>query len=198
MLGKIALLLCLVPALAQQLCGSDARNALKVRLSIKTALGKDAYNWDENEMFFFRSTLAYAMRKQVDGIKFQVSNIVVCEETPRVSFWFVVTWPSNATTTVGSQTVEKAVRNARNRFNHAFLLTSATLEFIGIRPTLTSPASYSVTPWLIVFGVVISLICLTLATLFICSLRNKGFGKPSLVDMEGKSDPVDFAGFTKM
>ncbi|XP_058494692.1 collectrin [Solea solea] len=158
MLEKIFLLLCFSSALANQLCKPDASDGYKVRISLKTALGDDAYVWNENEMFFFRSTLAFAMRTHVSGQRFEVSNIVVCNETPRVSFWFVVTQPQNLSQLIDKEHVEEAIRKSRSRINSAFLLTDNTLEFIGIQPTLAAPVEPVTPPWLIVFGVVMGAI----------------------------------------
>ncbi|KAM7011914.1 collectrin [Tautogolabrus adspersus] len=169
MLEKILILLCLSSAAAGQLCKPDASDGYKVRLSIRTALGDQAYMWDKKEMFLFRSTMAYAMRGQFNGQEFDcetnelfivlwnfpsVSNIIVCEETPRVSFWFVVTSPLNTSNLVDKKNVEEAVRKHRNRINSAFLLTDETLEFDGIPRTLEAPFTPDTPPWLIVFGVV--------------------------------------------
>ncbi|TMS20541.1 Collectrin [Larimichthys crocea] len=154
MLEKILLLFCLSSALAENLCRPDASNGYKVRLSIKRALGDEAYVWNQDEMFLFRATLAFAMRNHLSGQDFQVSNILVCDETPRVSFWFIVTSPLDATRPVGKEDVEEAIRKSRSRINSAFLLTDQTLEFIGIIPTLAAPVSPDTPPWLIVFGVV--------------------------------------------
>ncbi|KAG8137336.1 hypothetical protein E2320_004589 [Naja naja] len=46
-----------------------AKDAIKVRISLKTALGEDAYTWDESEMYLFKSTIAYAMQKYFSEIK---------------------------------------------------------------------------------------------------------------------------------
>lgn len=158
MLGKILFLLCLSPALANNLCAPYSPNGFQVRLSIKTALGDQAYEWNENEMFFFRATLAFAMRNQLSDEEFDVSNILVCNETPRVSFWFVVTRPSNIATLVEKRYIDAAIRQSRNRINSAFLLTDKTLEFLGIVPTMSSPVNPATAPWLIVFGVVMGIV----------------------------------------
>ncbi|KAK2835902.1 hypothetical protein Q5P01_016386 [Channa striata] len=169
MLETIFFLLCLSSALAEQLCKPDASDGYKVRLSIRTALGKEAYDWNENEMFLFRATLAFAMRNHISGHKFEVSNIIVCDETPRVSFWFVVAYP-NISNLVDKGLVEEAVRNSRHRINSAFLLTDKTLEFIGIPPTLAAPVNPATPPWLIVFGVVIGLVGAGIIILLVSSL----------------------------
>lgn len=40
----------------------------------------------------------------------RVSNIIVCNETPRVSFWFVVTSPGSASVLMDKDSVEEAIR----------------------------------------------------------------------------------------
>ncbi|XP_071343145.1 collectrin isoform X2 [Trachinotus anak] len=170
MLEKIIFLLCSLSALSEQLCAPDASDGYKVRLSIKTALGDQAYVWNKNEMFLFRATLAFAMRNQISGQDFEVSNIVVCDETPRVSFWFVVTLPANSSLLVDKEKVEEAVRKSRNRINSAFLLTDKTLEFIGIPPTLAAPVKPDTPPWLIVFGVVMGVVGAGIVFLLVSSV----------------------------
>ncbi|KAM8874340.1 collectrin isoform 2-T2 [Spinachia spinachia] len=169
----VLVLLCLSSAVAQQLCRPGAPGGYKVRLSINTALGAQAYVWNENEMFLFRATLAFAMRTHLRGEQYDVSNIVVCNETPRVSFWFVVTSPLDATRPVDATVVEEAVRKSRNRINSAFLLTDKTLEFISIAPTLASPVRPDPPPWLIVFGVVMGAVGAGIVVLLVSSLVQK-------------------------
>ncbi|XP_054459046.1 collectrin [Anoplopoma fimbria] len=173
MLEQIFVLLCLSSALAQQLCTPDASDGYKVRLSIKTALGDEAYVWNKNEMFLFRATLAFAMGAHFTGQEYAVSNIVVCNETPRVSFWFVVTSPANTSLLISKPDVEEAVRKSRRRINSAFLLTDKTLEFIGIPPILEAPMEPDTPQWLIVFGVVMGAVCAGIIVLLVYSLVQK-------------------------
>lgn len=154
MLDKIFFLLCLASALADERCMPGTPHGFQVRLSIKTALEDEAYVWNEDEMFFFRATLAFAMRNHMTEQQFDVSNIVVCNETERVSFWFIVTSPLDTSQLIDQENVEAAIRLSRNRINNAFLLTDKTLEFVGILPTLATPYVHPTPPWLIVFGVV--------------------------------------------
>ncbi|XP_008333700.1 collectrin [Cynoglossus semilaevis] len=160
----------ILSACAEELCKPDASNGYKVRLSLKTALGDDAYTWNKNEMFLFQSTLAFAMRTSHTGQSYEISNIVVCNETDRVSFWFVVTSPGNPTELVENYIVEEAIRKSRHRINSAFLLTDKTLEFVGILPTLATPVSYDTPPWLIVFGVLMGIIVAGIIVLLASSI----------------------------
>ncbi|CAN9500238.1 unnamed protein product [Ophioblennius macclurei] len=198
MLGKICLLIIWSSALAEQLCSKGTPHGYKVRLSLRSALGEEAYDWNENEMFFFRSTVAYAMRKHL-GQTFEVSNVVVCEETPRVSFWFVVTFPGETSITVDRRMVGRAIRESRGRFNSAFLLSDQTLEFIDLWPTLQAPVTYDLQPWLVVFAVVISLVGGGIGMLLLCTwIRRKSNQKQMLLDPEAKVEGLDNAGFTQM
>ncbi|XP_041115056.1 collectrin-like isoform X2 [Polyodon spathula] len=74
MLAKVLLALSLVPALALALCQPDGQDAYNVRLSIKTALGANAYEWSESEQFLFRATLAFAMRQYTGQETFKLSR----------------------------------------------------------------------------------------------------------------------------
>ncbi|KAL1022552.1 hypothetical protein UPYG_G00029190 [Umbra pygmaea] len=181
MLGKILVVLSLAgaPALSHALCQSDS--GYKVRISIKTALGDQAYDWNESEMFLFQSSLAYAMRIYSGTQPYNVDNIIVCNETPRVSFWFVVTSPKNTTELIPREEVEMAVRKSRHRINNAFLLSDRTLEFVGIHPTLVAPVVPDTPPWLIVFGVVIGAVFVGIIALLVTSVlqkRKKDKGPP--------------------
>ena len=57
------LLFLLATAIHAELCQPDAKNAFKMRLSIKTALEDKAYAWDANEEYLFRAMIAFSMRK---------------------------------------------------------------------------------------------------------------------------------------
>ncbi|XP_034036450.1 collectrin [Thalassophryne amazonica] len=159
MLMKILFLLSVASTLAQPVCVPDKTVGCQVRLSIVTALGDQAYPWTPNEMNLFRALLAFSMNRHFNVFDYSIDNILVCNETVRVSFWFVVTLPENNQQLVSLADVEDAVRFSRNRINSAFLLTDETLEFVGIPPTLAPPVTYDTPPWLIVFGVVMG--CVT-------------------------------------
>ncbi|XP_010870422.1 collectrin [Esox lucius] len=191
MFGRILVVLCLagLPALAQNICQPGSANAYKVRISIKTALKDQAYDWNENEMFFFRASLAFAMRTYSAIETYNVDNIIVCNETQRVSFWFVVTSPSNPTVLISKADVEKAVRMSRRRINNAFLLTDKTLEFIDINPTMVAPAIPATPPWLIVFGVVIGAVFTGMIALLISTVLQKR--KKAKEMTEDKQDEED-------
>ncbi|XP_030583938.1 collectrin isoform X2 [Archocentrus centrarchus] len=181
MLGKLSLfLLSLSFSVAEELCKPGAAEGYKVRLSIKTALGDQAYPWTQNEMFLFRATLAFVMRNHTGG-EFGVSDIHVCGETARVSFWFVATWP-NTTDLVDQGVVESAVRKMRNRINGAFLLTDQTLEFDGVLPTLAAPVPPDTPPWLIVFGVVMGAVSAGIIILLMYPLVHKKWKKNKKTD----------------
>uniref|UniRef100_A0A3P9L7Y6 Si:dkey-194e6.1 n=1 Tax=Oryzias latipes TaxID=8090 RepID=A0A3P9L7Y6_ORYLA len=187
MLERVILLLCVLPVLAAQNCKPNAPEGHKVRLSIKTALGDEAYDWNENELFLFQSTMAYAMRR-LKGQQFTVSNIVVCNETPRVSFWFVVTSPQDPSQLVPKGEVEEAVRKSRNRINQAFMLSDSTLEFIGILPTLAAPVEPPTPTWLIVFGVVMGLVVAGIFILLVLSSVQKKRKKNKIADEEEEDE----------
>ncbi|XP_069730781.1 angiotensin-converting enzyme 2 [Phaenicophaeus curvirostris] len=153
-------------------------DAIKVRISLKSALGDQAYEWDENELFLFRSSVAYAMRKYFAEVKqqqvnFQVTDIHVEEQTQRISFYITVSMPGNISDIVPKADVENAIRMSRGRINEAFRLDDNTLEFVGILPTLATPYEPPVTIWLIIFGVVIGLVVIGVIVLIITGQRNR-------------------------
>uniref|UniRef100_A0A8C8VNS9 Angiotensin-converting enzyme n=1 Tax=Pelusios castaneus TaxID=367368 RepID=A0A8C8VNS9_9SAUR len=155
-----------------------ANNAIKVRISLKSALGDNAYKWDENELYLFQSSVAYAMRKYFSAdknqtVNFQIADIHTWSETQRISFYFVVRMPGNATDIVPKTDVEAAIRKSRGRINEVFKLDDNTLEFEGILPTLVPPYEPPVTVWLIVFGVVIGAVVLGVIVLLITGQRDR-------------------------
>ncbi|KAI7794529.1 collectrin [Triplophysa rosa] len=172
MITRILLLIFLPSVIARDLC-KDGKDGYKVRLSIKTALGDEAYEWNESEMFLFRSSLAFAMRKYTQRETFDISNILVCNETKRVSFVFVVTSPNDSTKLIPKDHVASAVRQHKHRINSAFLLSDGTLEFVGIPPTLAAPITYSTQPWLIVFGVVIGAVAVGIVSLLMSTMTRR-------------------------
>ncbi|XP_069801032.1 collectrin [Dendropsophus ebraccatus] len=155
-----------------ELCGPDAPGAFKVRFNIKKALGDKAYPWNDDEEFLFKAVMVFAMRAHVDNT-IQLSNILICNVTPRVSFWFVVTSPSNSSEPVQSTQVKNAIRHERNRINSAFLLDDRTLEFLAIPPTMAPEAASSSKSWMIVFGVVVGLLGVATILLVVSGIRNK-------------------------
>ncbi|XP_077891228.1 collectrin isoform X4 [Ictidomys tridecemlineatus] len=87
----------------------DAENAFKVRLSIRRALGDKAYVWDTNEEYLFRAMVAFSMRKVPNRETTEISHVLLCNVTQRVSFWFVVTDPSK-NHTLPAVEVQSAIR----------------------------------------------------------------------------------------
>uniref|UniRef100_A0A493SYV4 Collectrin, amino acid transport regulator n=1 Tax=Anas platyrhynchos platyrhynchos TaxID=8840 RepID=A0A493SYV4_ANAPP len=156
-----------------ELCKPDAQNAFKVRLSIKAALGDNAYAWDTNEEYLFKAMVAFTMRRYSSKTTTQISNVLLCNVTDRVSFWFVVTDSTKNTTTVPGSEVEAAIRMNRNRINNAFLLSDKTLQFLKIPSTLAPPVEPSTPAWLIVFGVVLCLIVAGIVFLVVAGIQQR-------------------------
>ncbi|XP_069746369.1 angiotensin-converting enzyme 2 isoform X2 [Narcine bancroftii] len=154
------------------------KDSFKVRISLKAALGEDAYTWDSSENYFFQSTVAFSMRKfweenKGELLNFVAENVKLFQETKRISFYFYVVHPINNTMIIPKSEVEQAIRQNRNRFNNAFLLNDETLEFVGIPLTLAPKSEPPVTVWLIVFGVIISLVCIALIILIVDGYRSR-------------------------
>ncbi|NWQ92387.1 ACE2 enzyme, partial [Burhinus bistriatus] len=153
-------------------------NAIKVIISLKSALGDQAYEWDESELFLFKSSIAYAMRKyfavmKQQEVNFQIADIHVKKQTQRISFYLTVSMPGNTSDIVPKTDVENAIRMSRGRINEAFRLDDNTLDFEGIYPTLATPYEPPVTIWLIIFGVVISLVVIGIIVLIITGQRDR-------------------------
>ncbi|XP_043928726.1 angiotensin-converting enzyme 2 [Protopterus annectens] len=172
-------------------------DAIKVRISLLAAMGDKAYQWDESEMFYFKSTVAYAMRKYFKESKNQVLNfeaddIQTYKEMPRISFFFVVLNPGS-TTIIPKADVEQAIRGYRHRFNNAFSLTDNTLEFLGIESTLAPAPEPPVTVWLILFGVVMGIVVVGLLALNIQGARTRRKKKASAAETteEKSSNPYE-------
>ncbi|KAH0624711.1 hypothetical protein JD844_032438 [Phrynosoma platyrhinos] len=151
-------------------------NAIKVRISLKTALGDNAYEWDDNEMYLFKCTIAYAMRTYFlkikhETVEFRSTDVHVGYVTSRISFYFTVSMPNNVSNLVPKAEVEEAISISRGRINEAFRLDDQTLEFIGINPTLSPP--YESSAWLIVFAVVAGLVVIGFITLIILGVRDR-------------------------
>ncbi|XP_041439220.1 collectrin-like [Xenopus laevis] len=123
------------------------------------------YSWNTDEEYLFKAMMAFVMRIYTKNNTFQISNIVLCNSTERVAFWFVVTSPSNESDPLSYSVVEAAVRNERNQINSAFLLHDKTLEFVQIPPTL-APVSQA----LIVFGVVVCVVAVAIAYLVVSGI----------------------------
>uniref|UniRef100_A0A8D0KQG3 Collectrin-like domain-containing protein n=1 Tax=Strix occidentalis caurina TaxID=311401 RepID=A0A8D0KQG3_STROC len=108
-----------------------------------------------------------------------ISNVLLCNVTDRVSFWFVVTDSSKNVTTVPGSEVEAAIRLNRNRINSAFLLSDKTLQFLKITSTLSPPVEPSTPVWLIVFGVVLCLIVAGIVFLVVAGIQQRKKNKES-------------------
>ncbi|NXV31917.1 ACE2 enzyme, partial [Rissa tridactyla] len=153
-------------------------NAIKVRISLKSALGDEAYKWDESELFLFKSSIAYAMRKYFAKMKgqevnFETTDVHAEQQTQRISFYLTVSMPGNISDIVPKTDVEGAIRMSRGRINEAFRLDDNTLEFVDILPTLAAPYEPPVTIWLIIFGVVIGTVVIGVIVLIITGQRDR-------------------------
>uniref|UniRef100_A0A4X2M679 Angiotensin-converting enzyme n=1 Tax=Vombatus ursinus TaxID=29139 RepID=A0A4X2M679_VOMUR len=151
--------------------------SIKVRISLKSALGENAYDWNENEMYLFQAVIAFAMRqyffqKKKETIPFRDENVKVFDLKPRISFYFFVTAPPNGSH-VPREDVEEAIRHSRGRINDAFRLNDNSLEFVGIPTTLAPPSEPPVTAWLIAFGVVMGMVMIGILFLIYTGIRDR-------------------------
>ncbi|XP_036295446.1 collectrin isoform X1 [Pipistrellus kuhlii] len=184
------LLFFLVTAIHGELCQPDAENAFKVRLSIRTALGDKAYAWDTNEEYLFKAMVAFSMRKVPNRETTEISHVLLCNITRRVSFWFVVTDPTK-TYTLPADEIQSAIRMNKNRINNAFSLNDQTLEFLKIPSTLAPPTDPSVPVWIIIFGVVFCIVIVAITLLVLSGIRQrrrKNKGPSEVDDTEDKSE----------
>uniref|UniRef100_A0A8I3WC46 Collectrin, amino acid transport regulator n=1 Tax=Callithrix jacchus TaxID=9483 RepID=A0A8I3WC46_CALJA len=156
----------------QQGTPTRAENAFKVRLSIRTALGDKAYAWDTNEEYLFKAMVAFSMRKVPNREATEISHVLLCNVTQRVSFWFVVT-DSSKNHTLPAVEVQSAIRMNRNRINNAFSLNDQTLEFLKIPSTLAPPTDPSVPIWIIIFGVIFCIVIVAITLLILSGIRQR-------------------------
>lgn len=169
-----------------QLCSPEAENAVKVRISLRSALGNDHYIWDDHELFLFKATLAYTMRKSGYETT-QVEHVHTCNVTPRVSFWFVALNPEN-NASISKSIMTDAIKKHRGRINNAFLLDDNTLEFVGIPVTLAPPVEPPVPVWLVLFGVVMGIVVIGIITLIILGVKQR---KKKAKEVEETADEND-------
>ncbi|XP_056134356.1 angiotensin-converting enzyme 2 [Lampris incognitus] len=150
---------------------------IKVRISLKAAMGDKAYPWNTNEMYLFKTNIAYALRQYYNQINltaaFTSENILTCKERSRISFYFLVTDPSNPSSFIPKERVEAAIRSSRNRINNAFGVNDETLEFEGILPSIAPPVEPPVTVWLVVYGVVMGFVVLLGTYLIVSGFRSR-------------------------
>ncbi|XP_071389694.1 angiotensin-converting enzyme 2 [Centroberyx affinis] len=165
--------------------------AIKVRLSLKAAMGNEAYSWNANELYLFKTTIAYAMRQYYNQknmtVAFTSENVLTYNETPRISFYILVTDPASPSIFIPKEEVEAAIRLSRGRINDALRLDDKTLEFEGILATLAPPVEQPVPVWLVVFGVVMGIVVLTGLYLVISGLRDRK-KKPEMTSVENPYD----------
>ncbi|GAA6218829.1 angiotensin-converting enzyme 2 [Lates japonicus] len=173
--------------------------AIKVRLSLKAAMGDNAYSWNANELYLFKANIAYALRQYYSqrnqALLFTSENVLTYEETPRISFYMVVTNPASPSNYIPKSDVEAAIRLSRGRINDAFQLDDRTLEFVGIPATLAPPVEQPVEVWLVVFGVVMGVVVLMGIYLVVSGVRERkkksaktGMENPYDTHIDGQSN----------
>nr|XP_046247820.1 angiotensin-converting enzyme 2 isoform X2 [Scatophagus argus] len=152
--------------------------AVTVRISLKAAMGDNAYTWNDNELYLFKANIAYALRQyyyQNNGTVplFTSKDVLTSPVTERISFSFVVTNPTTPSINIPKEDVEAAIRLCRGRINDAFQLDDETLEFVGIPPTLAPPVKQPVVVWLVVYGVVMGIVVLAGIYLVIVGVKER-------------------------
>uniref|UniRef100_A0A4W6CJV1 Angiotensin-converting enzyme n=1 Tax=Lates calcarifer TaxID=8187 RepID=A0A4W6CJV1_LATCA len=173
--------------------------AIKVRLSLKAAMGDNAYSWNANELYLFKANIAYALRQYYSqrnqALLFTSENVLTYKETPRISFYMVVTNPASPSNYIPKSDVEAAIRLSRGRINDAFQLDDRTLEFVGIPATLAPPVEQPVEVWLVVFGVVMGVVVLMGIYLIVSGVRERkkksaktGMENPYDTTIDGQSN----------
>lgn len=175
--------------------GSISKDSIKVRISLKAALGDNAYPWTENEMYLFKTSIAFALRQYYytqknQTLHFTSEDVHAYDETPRISFYIVVTHPTLTTEVISRGDLEAAIRLSRGRINEIFRLGDETLEFVGILPTLAPPYEQPVTVWLVVFGVVMGIVVLAGVYLIISGIRDRRKNPPQSTGKDLKN-PYD-------
>ncbi|XP_062268927.1 angiotensin-converting enzyme 2 [Platichthys flesus] len=153
-----------------------SQNAIKVRISLKAAMGDNAYSWNDNEQYLFKANIAYALRQYYEQknetLPFTSENVHTFNETERISFYIMVTKPKT-TVYIPKSDLEAAIRLSRGRINDAFQLDDQTLYFAGIPATLAPPVEQPVEVWLVVFGVVMGAVVLLGTYLIISGVRER-------------------------
>uniref|UniRef100_A0A667X0J3 Angiotensin-converting enzyme n=1 Tax=Myripristis murdjan TaxID=586833 RepID=A0A667X0J3_9TELE len=154
---------------------TDSHHAIKVRLSLKAAMGDEAYPWSANELYLFKTNIAYAMRQYYSQknmtVHFTSENVLTYHETPRISFYIMVTDPASPSLFIPKEELEAAIRSSRGRINDAFQLDDQTLEFIGMPATLAPPVEQPVPVWLVLFGVIMGVVVLMGVYLIVSGIR---------------------------
>ncbi|CAL1604593.1 unnamed protein product [Knipowitschia caucasica] len=176
-------------------------SGIKVRISLKAALGDNAYQWNDNELFLFKANIAYALKQYYQlqkniTIKITSQDVDTFDETPRISFYIAVKNPAAANQYFPREEVEEAIRMSRGRINDAFQLSDSTLEFVGVPPTLAPPVEQPVEVWLVVFGVVMGIVVIAGIFLVVSGIRERRKkSKDAVVENPYTSNGISNKGF---
>ncbi|XP_059211362.1 angiotensin-converting enzyme 2 [Centropristis striata] len=171
---------------------SYSMNAIKVRISLKAAMGDNAYHWNSNELYLLKASIAYALRQYYSQknqtLHFTAENVLAYNKTPRISYEIMVTHPDAPLIYIPKHDVEAAIRLCRGRINDAFQLDDKTLEFVGIPATLAPPVEQPVEVWLVVFGVVMGIVVLAGVYLVVSGIRDR---KKKKTEKKAVENPYD-------